>query len=72
MNINEKAVAYGTCDLQQIEKIDRLISEAREEAIEEYIASLPNISSTAECDEEYGYNRGVRECKESLLNLKKK
>lgn len=35
--INAKAVEYGTCDLQQIAKIDKLISQARQEEREKII-----------------------------------
>lgn len=35
MNINQKSVKYGTQDIQQIDKIDRLLIEERNKVLDE-------------------------------------
>ena len=59
MNIKQKAVEYGTLDLQQIDKIDRLLKEERNKVLDEVKNSLPEVPQeqwVCNCGKRYKYD----------------
>lgn len=68
MNINEKAVKYGTCDLQQIAKIDRLLKEERNKVLSEVSLQIGKLYAPYEGEEQRKIEHRILDEVSTIIN----